>query len=185
MDAHKHQAAFVAAARALLGTPWKSKGRGPHNPIDPETEEQFVGIDCGGLIFVSGWAVGAFDPDTDEPTFRHATKEVEGGIWGPFPGCYRVAQRGKQEGDILIMQKSLVTVGPYYCGIIAKNKDREFTIILQRPGRVVEEILLEDLVHSRPLLGTIQRLNYPPTRANLRNRPSIEQADRDPEVITS
>jgi hypothetical protein len=172
MPAPEHRAAFVAAARAFLGTPWKSKGH------DAE------GTDCGGLIFASGWAVESFDPDTDHHSFGHATKGKVG-IWGPFPGCHRVAQQAKQEGDILIMQKSLVTSGPYYCGVLAKNEEGEFTIILQRPGKVVEEVLLEDIIHSRPLLGVIQRLNFPPVKANLSDRPTPEEADRDPEVITS
>lgn len=173
MGEKEHRHAFVAAARSLKGTPWLSKGRSTK------------GTDCGGFIFMSGWIVNAFDPDSDEKTYKHATKEVEGGIWGPFPGCHRVPQRSKKVGDILIMQKSLVTTGPYYCGILAKDEDGNFTLIFQRPGQRVQELPLSEIIQKRPLVGVIQRLNYPATRSRLNRRPSKEQADRDPEVITA
>ena len=83
---------FVAAARELVGVPYRHAGRNEH------------GVDCGGVIILAARQAGLLPPDWDVPPYSTII-DVDMILAGLREWCEPVERTGDPEaGDILLMR---------------------------------------------------------------------------------
>lgn len=130
-------AAFIAAARSMVGTPYRHQGRLPG-----------VGLDCIGLPFAAAWEVGLVDRSVD---VRDYPSRPDGhSLIAHCDLLLDLKKRGRplqadlELGDLLVMRWDK---DPQHFGIVADYPKGGFSLIhamavlAGKRGRVVEHNL--------------------------------------------
>ena len=119
-------ARFVAAARELVGVPYRHAGRNGY------------GIDCGGLIILAARRAGLLPPDWDVPPYSPII-DVGMILAGLREWCEPVERPGEPEaGDILLMR---ILRRPQHLAIA--SGEGSMIHVYVAAGRVIEHPLTE------------------------------------------
>jgi hypothetical protein len=115
---------IVAAARGWMGTPFRHQGRNDR------------GIDCVGLVILTGKDVGAVDVDFDNKNYPRRSPHSD-----DFLQYFRDAliEKKKQDfkpGDIVVLKEPIF---PCHCGIIGERHGELTLIHAYAPYKKVTE----------------------------------------------
>lgn len=125
------RAAFLAAARSFIGTPYHHMGRAPG-----------VGLDCAGVVICAARACGAVAPDFDVPAYTRRPDGVSLLAWCEAQ-MERIDERAMAPGDVVVV---CFDEDPQHLGVLGNHAHRGLSIIhaLARAsgaGRVLEQRL--------------------------------------------